>query len=293
MQNLPGLEKNTLQLPGGEEIVYYSGGDPSGDAVLLLHGGGTDNAMLSWKGTLPALLQAGYRVFAPNYPGYGESPPARTPSTSTYLVGLVGALMDAWDLKQAALVGISMGGSIAIGCTLEQPRRVSQLVLVGTYGIQDKAPYHLMSLLMVRLPWLMDAAWGMARGSRWAARYSLKNILRSPEAVTEDLVDEVMVAMQNLAAQKAFAQWQRDEILWNSTKTNYTSRLAEISIPVLLVHGSHDIGVPVRYAQRAAALLPNAHLEVFENAGHWTQRDYPARFNRLLLSFLKEKTASA
>jgi pimeloyl-ACP methyl ester carboxylesterase len=53
-----------------------------------------------------------------------------------------------------------------------------------------------------------------------------------------------------------------------------------------MVHGSHDIGVPLKYARRAAARLENASLEVFEDAGHWTQRDYPERFNRLMLEFL-------
>lgn len=286
---MQSLDKKLTVLPDGTEIAYLTGGDPTGPPVLLLHGGGTDNANLSWKETFPALLAGGYRVFAPDYPGYGSSPPSQSPSTSTYLVELVGHLMEAWEVEQAALVGISMGGSIAVGCTLENPGRVSRLVLVGTYGIQDKAPYHLMSLLMVRLPWLMDGAWAAARGSRWAARYSLKNILRNPDALTDDLVSDVLAAMENSSSQKAFYQWQRDEILWNRTKTNYTSRLGEISVPVLLVHGSHDIGVPLRYARRAADCIPNARLEVFENAGHWTQRDYPERFNLLLLSFLKEK----
>jgi pimeloyl-ACP methyl ester carboxylesterase len=71
-------------------------------------------------------------------------------------------------------------------------------------------------------------------------------------------------------------------------KSNYTSRLSEIQIPVLVVHGAKDIGVPLNYARRAADILPNSRLEVIEGAGHWTQRDYPQLFNRLLLEFLGE-----
>jgi len=57
---------------------------------------------------------------------------------------------------------------------------------------------------------------------------------------------------------------------------------------VLLVHGSRDAGVPVKYTRLAAQALPEARLEVFEGAGYWTQRDAPERFHRLLIEFLKE-----
>ena len=163
------------------------------------------------------------------------------------------------------------------------------MVLVGSYGIQDWAPSHRVSYFLVRMPWLMDVIWSVARGSRWAASYSLKSILRNPQSRTQGLVDEVFEAMQNPTSQRAFGQFQRDEIFWGGMKTDYMERLPEIEVPVLLVHGSQDIGVPLKYAQRAAARFPNARLEIFQNAGHWTQRDYPQRFNRLVLEFLSQQ----
>jgi pimeloyl-ACP methyl ester carboxylesterase len=282
------LQKQTARLEDGEQISYYSGGDAAGLPVVLLHGGGTDHAMLSWRDTIPALLKAGYRVFAPDYPGYGNSPVSRKPGTLQNLGGYLEQLLDFWAIDRAALIGISMGGALAIGYALEHPERVERMILIGAYGLQDKAPYHALSYFLVKLPWVMDALWAMSRGSRWAARYSLSGILRNPEARTEALVDEVLEAMQNLDSQRAFGQFQRDEILWQGVKTNYSGRLAELTVPVLIVHGEKDFGVPLKYAQRAAALIPNARLEVVENAGHWTQRDDPGRFNQLMLDFLAE-----
>lgn len=280
------LDKKIATLRDGIQISYFNGGAEQGTPVVLLHGGGTDHAMLSWRDTIPVLLAAGYRVYAPSYPGYGDSPAGSTPSTLPNLIGYLEQLMDIWGVGQAALIGISMGGGLSIGYTLAHPERVSRLILIGTYGIQDKAPAHLLSYFLIKTPGLMDAMWAMSRGSRWAARSSLKSILRNPHAHTDELMDELMEAMQNLSSQKAFNQFQRDEIGWTGTKTNYTARLPEIKAPVLIVHGSHDVGVALKYAQRAARLLPNARLEVFENAGHWTQRDYPEKFNRLMLEFL-------
>jgi pimeloyl-ACP methyl ester carboxylesterase len=280
-----------VALKDGTKIAYNTAGEENGPPVVLLHGGGTDHVMLSWRDTLPALVEAGYRVYAPNYPGYGESPPSSSPVTIENLIGYLHQLLDIWKLRQAALIGVSLGGGLATGYALQHQERVRRMILIGSYGIQDKAPYHAMSYFMVRMPWLMNATWALMRKSRRAARYSLSSIIYNPDAHLDELVDEVFEAMQNLTAQKAFGEFQRDEIQWNGVKTNYTTRLSEISIPVLLVHGDKDIGVPLKYAQRAAACFQNARLEVFEKAGHWTQRDYPERFNKLALEFLGEDQA--
>jgi pimeloyl-ACP methyl ester carboxylesterase len=286
MAKAMGLEQRTVTLPEGARIVFRTGGPEGGRPVVLLHGGGTDNGMLSWRDTIPALVGAGLRVYVPDMPGYGDSPPDVRPSTMKNLIGYLGGLMDAWQLDRAALVGVSMGGAIAIGYTLWQPARVERLVLIGTYGIQDRAPFHRLSYLYLRVPWLTRLSWALMRRSRALARYSLAQIVRNPRSRTEALVDEVLEALQDPNAQRAFGTFQRDEIRWHGVKTNYVPRLSAIDVPVLLIHGSHDIGVTVRDAERAMAHLRNGRLEVIEGAGHWTQRDDPERVNRLLLDWL-------
>lgn len=293
MDEIPGLEKLRAALPGGSRIVYRAGGPPAGKAVVLLHGGGTDHGLLSWRETIPPLLEAGFRVFAPDYPGYGESPRDGHASTIEHLQRCLAGLMAHWRLERATLVGVSLGGALAIGHALAHPGQVRRLVLVGSYGIQDRAPYHALSFMMVRLPWLMRGLWSLARGSRAAARYSLNSIVRSPQARSEALLEEVWQAVQNRSSQEAFLEMQRDDVRWHGLKTNFSGRLGEIEAPVLMVHGSHDLGVPLRWAQRAAGRLKHGQLAVFEDAGHWTQRDQPERFNRLLLEFLGDHPADA
>ena len=60
--------------------------DQDKPAVLLLHGGGVDNASLSWGELGPVLADAGYRVLAPDHPGYGQSPAAPWPHSQQRLV---------------------------------------------------------------------------------------------------------------------------------------------------------------------------------------------------------------
>ncbi|MEL7436734.1 MAG: alpha/beta hydrolase, partial [Chloroflexota bacterium] len=285
---LGNLQQETVKLASEIEITYYVGGEHTGEPVVLLHGGGTDHALLSWRDTIPLLIKEGYRVYAPNYPGYGPSPLADEPSTTQNLTKYLEELMDIWQLDDVALVGISMGGALSLSYTLRHSDRVRCVTLIGSYGIQDVAPFHHLSYAMIRMPWLLNWAWSMMRGSRWAARYTVSNILNNPEARTDAILGEVMEALNNANSQIAFSQWQRDEIQWYGLNTNFTDELHKLQVPVLLAHGTHDIGVPLKYAERAAEKLPHAQLEIFENAGHWTQRDYPEKFNTLLLNFLAE-----
>ena len=67
---MEGIEAHDTQVQG-LRVHYYTAGQ-DGLAVILLHGGGTDSALLSWREVIPALGEA-HRVYAPDWPGYGQS----------------------------------------------------------------------------------------------------------------------------------------------------------------------------------------------------------------------------
>lgn len=280
------MQASTVNV-NGLPVCVYIGGSPTNPTVILLHGGGTDNARLSWADTFPA-LRDDYYVIAPDYPGYGQTPPDGKPSTMRNLLDFLSSLTSALGLEKMALVGVSMGGALALGYALRFPEQVTRLAVVGSYGLQDKAPAHVLSYLFVRLPFVNELTWWILRRWKGGVKYSVNQIVRSPTARTEALVDEVFTAIQDPTAQRAFAEFQRDETQWRGMRTNYTARLGEIQQQILIVHGTRDIGVPVSAARRAADRLPDVQLALFEGAGHWTQRDEPARFNALLQRFLEE-----
>ena len=265
-------------------IHYYQAG-VADSPVILLHGGGTDHALLSWKLTYPALAPT-HQVFLPNWPGYGQSAPLRGLYTTDILVGCLGDLMDAWQIERADFVGVSMGGGAAIGYTLANPHRVRQLVLVDSYGLQEKAPFHELSYLMVRTPLLMPLSWALIRYSRWLTKLSIGTIFHDQRAITDELVDDVFAAVRMPESGRAFYQFQRREVRWKRLRTNYLTRLPELKVPTLLVHGEKDALVPVKWAKMAVELIPDARLQVIEQCGHWPQREKPAEFNRILLEFL-------
>lgn len=281
----PPLEQHQIHLKDGTDVNYYVAGRKEGPPVVLLHGGGTDHALLSWADTLPALLAHGYRVYLPDAPGYGSSPLPAWPVGLSRLNDIVTLWAEAVGLQQAVYVGVSMGGAMALAYALNHPQRVKKLVLIGSYGLQARAPMHHLSYLMVRTPGFDRLNTWLARSPRLLKR-TLTAIIRHPESLTDDLVTQVAQAMTNKDSQKAWNQFQRQELRWAGITTNYTPRLKDLRVPTLLIHGTHDTGVPLHDARKAAHLIPDAELRVVRNAGHWTQRDCPGEVNYALLRFL-------
>lgn len=262
--------------------------------VLLLHGGGVDCAELSWGGVGPALAGAGYRVIAPDHPGYGESALASWTATQERLVCYVGEFVDRLGLRDYVIGGLSLAGGMTIGHLLGQPPRVRGAILLGSYGLMDhqlegpfKRPAHLLTWVLLRTGVLRRLTDSYARDRKKMAS-ALRAIVRNPEARTAELLDAVMVEAQRVDAAVAFEQWQFDQFGWAKTRTNYSDQLRSITIPVLVIHGDHDTGVPVNRARDAARKLPDARLLVVPDAGHWVQRDRPAVVLRAVLDFLAE-----
>lgn len=269
-------------------IHYFVAGE-RGSPVVLLHGGGTDSALLSWRLVIPALAQV-FCVYAPDWPGYGGSSPLSEEHTTEAMIGCLGRLLDEWQLLKATLVGVSMGGAIALGYTLAHPERVGRLVLVDSYGLHGRAPFQWLSHAYLRVPWLTGCTWAMLRRSRLLTRLSLGRIFHDKTAVTDELVEEVFQAIRNSRAELAFYSWQKSEVLCSGLRTSYVDRLPRIGQPTLIVHGEKDNLVPVAAASEAVRRLPNAHLEVVSACGHWPQREKPEHFNRTLLAFLERET---
>jgi pimeloyl-ACP methyl ester carboxylesterase len=259
--------------------------------VVLLHGGGVDSAELSWGGLGPELARKGFRVLAPDHPGYGESPAAPWPSTQQHLVDYVGEFVDALGLRRYAIGGLSLGGGMALGHVLQQPEKISGALLFASYGLMPRLSDGRWSALRQAFTYLTIRTGALGAVTRWAARSqglmaaTMKALIRDPAQRTPELTDEVLRAARQGTGLAAFAQWQREQVGCRGLATDYTDRLADIRCPVLVVHGTEDTSVPVAHAREAARRLPDATL-VELPAGHWVQRDHPERVLTAVTEFL-------
>ncbi len=123
----------------------YTAGE-SGPPLILVHGAGMDSAKLSWGEAIRPLSEQA-RVYAVDLPGYGQSEYRNgLVYTNDFYVQFLKAFMDELQLEKAMVMGLSLGGGIALGFTLQYPEKVSALGLVSSNGIAKKmgmAFYHL------------------------------------------------------------------------------------------------------------------------------------------------------
>lgn len=265
-------------------IRLYTAGEGE-ETVVLLHGGGSDSAWLSWQPVILALSNR-FRVIAPDLPGYGKSDTPSIQYTLQYYIEFLKRLMDHLAMERATLAGVSMGGGIAIGFTLANPQRVHRLVPVDSYGIQRQYPGGWWGYYLVRMEWLNRFSWWLLGRSRALTRASLQQIFYDPNALSDDLVNEVFEEVRRPQAGMAFRSFQRYEVLPGRLRTNYLDRLGEIRAETLFIHGEKDRLVPLECAREAHSRLAGSRLEVIPACGHWPQREKPDEFIRILLGFL-------
>jgi len=272
---------------GSLKIHYFMAGE--GDKnVVLLHGGGTNSAMLSWKYIIKPISQT-HKVYAPDWPSYGESSTYKGKYTCDSLISCLSQLMDAWQLQKAHLVGLSMGGSAALGYALNFPDRVDKVILASSYGLQKRAPLHRLSYVLLHTPFFNRMIWACLRRSHFVIRYCLRKIIKDPRVVSEELVNDVFEIAQRPCIEKAFFSWLCNEVLWGGMRTCYVSRFHEVQSKILILHGDCDPLIPLSRARQASLRIPNARLHIFQNCGHWLTIEKPDEFNNVLTSFLNNK----
>ena len=258
----------------------------SGPAVVLLHGAGLDAAGLSLGSAMIALSDR-CRVFAPDLPGFGDSDPMPGGWGFAECSAFLGPLLDALGLPRASVVGLSMGGGIALGFALQAPERVEKLALIDSACLDDAIPSGRSTWFFVHTPGLSVIGWHLLSSRHVIRPALLRHMRHRPELVTPKLVDDLMRLARKHRAGGAVLKWQRREITWNGLRTNYVNRLPEIAIPTLILHGDDDRLLPVPIAERAHRLMPNSRLEIIPNCGHLAPLEQPEAVNRALCEFLQ------
>lgn len=269
----------------GVPVHYLTAGDPSDPTVVLLHGGVIDCASLSWGGVIDRLAE-GRHVVAPDLAGYGESARPDADYSTAWHVGVVESFLEDRGLASPSLVGLSLGGGIAIGLALRSPELVDHLVPVDSYGLGRELPNGLLSWGLSRVPRLNRISLALLARSERLTRASLGGIVVDPDAVPDEVVAELRERLGRPEAGKAFRRWRLAEVTRDGYRTDYTDRLGEVEAPTLFVHGEADDLFPVEWARAAAERVPDARLETLEGVAHWPPREAPDRFVGTIDAFL-------
>lgn len=264
--------------PDEVSVRYRVAGE--GPPLVLVHGVGLDAGDVSWRYALPALAGS-HRVYAPDLPGHGDSEKPDRRYTTPYFRTALEAFLDRLGLNGAGLVGVSMGGGIALGHALDNP--VEKLVLVDSYGLGADAGWRPPAWAMLRTPFAHRTWWRSIASSRFAVRTHLDTL--TGDSAPRDLVEDVYRAVQVTDVGRTVASWQRSEFRATGLRTDHSDRLAGLDADVLFVHGAADPLIPMGWSKRAAEVT-GGELALFEDVGHWPPREQPERFNRRVRTFL-------
>jgi pimeloyl-ACP methyl ester carboxylesterase len=272
------VQSEPSSLTPADAHAARAGGAASADAgtgFVLLHGFGSQT--LTWRHLMPALAGAG-PVLAFDRPAFGlterpmpgDWPRGANPYTAASQVGLTIALMDAYGMDRAVLVGHSAGGSLALEVALAHPERVVGLVLVSPAVVRGGgAPAWSRPLLqtpqMSRVGPLAMRQLGGQPG---------EDFLRAAYADPSRL-DPVDVAAYRLALR--VNDW--DRALWELTKASrepqLLGHLGRVDVPVLVLSGAEDTIVPFEQSEQVAARLPRATLALVPDCGHVAHEECP------------------
>jgi 3-oxoadipate enol-lactonase len=248
----------------GTDLYYEVEGD--GVPVLLIHGLALDARM--WDDQVPALRDL-VRVIRYDARGFGRSP-RRDPAVTYTHASDAWALLDHLGVADVVLVGLSMGGRIALEALLLAPNRVRALVVLD--AVLDGVPWDTESERgMAAIAEGMGSGGIPAANAAWLAHGFFRPASRDP-AVTERL--EAMVA------DFPGRHWQDPDP--HGPHPTVIDELGEITVPTTVVVGELDVACFLEMANVLATRIPGARKVVVPDAGHMVNMEAPEVVNDVL-----------
>jgi 3-oxoadipate enol-lactonase len=254
----------------------------AGPPVILIHEGICDSRM--WDPQWDS-FQRSHRVVRLDLRGFGRSP--YVPGTYSHAADVI-ALLDDLKLGPAALVGVSLGGGVALQVAVARPDLVSALVLVGS-GIRG----HEWSDDVTRA-WAEEEA-ALERGDLDAAvEINLRTWVDGPHRSAEEVDPEVRAKVGEMQ-RRALELYQEggEEAQEEALVADVGDRLDEISAPTLVVVGELDVADLQTIGVRLRREIRGARGAAIPGAAHAPTMERPDEFTELVLDFLDEAGEAA
>jgi pimeloyl-ACP methyl ester carboxylesterase len=284
-------EGRIVTVDGVRVFARLHPGAPDRTPVLLVHG------TAAWSGTwfelIPALQRAGHPVIAVDLPPFGYSDKATTVdfSREAQAERLV-AVLDAFDVRRARVVGHSFGGGPALEFALRSPERVEQLVLVdAALGLTAPPPDPSSAACRVLA---VPGARNVLMSSTAANPLWSGTLLRSFVARKEAVTPQRLVAYREPAslegASAALGSWAHHFACVRETGDSMDAeRIRALHVPTVLLWGADDTITPLDQARHLQSLLPSAPLRTLPGLGHIPHIEAPDDFARLLIDTLTDE----
>jgi pimeloyl-ACP methyl ester carboxylesterase len=246
----------------------------SGRPLVFVHGGFLDHRM--WADQIP-VFASDHRVIAPDARGHGRSPNASGPFRHG---DDLAALLRHLDTGPAVLIGLSMGGGIAVDAALDHPDLVEAVIVSGAGTSEPEFAD----------PWtnevIDEMGARMLAGEAEAAIEAFMRFTHGPSRTLDD-VDPVVVRRLLEMIRGSFAKHTVGEPKWMIPSEYTWGRASRIDVPVHAINGSLDSPDHLDMADRLVGLVGTGTTHRIESTAHYPNMERPAAFNDALREILR------
>ncbi|MBA2446369.1 MAG: alpha/beta hydrolase [Nocardioidaceae bacterium] len=271
----------TVGADNGTPVEIHYQGYGAGKPVVLIHGWPLSGR--SWENQIPALVEAGYRVITYDRRGFGDSSqPWEGYDYGTFAADL-DALMQHLDLREATLVGFSMGGGEVVR-------------YLGTYG-SDRVTKAVLAAAVP--PYLYKSEDNPEGGLDDETIGGFQSAVTSDRlAFLDQFTTNFFSADGDLKVSEPQREYARNIAAFASPKatldciaafarTDFRGDLEKVTVPTLVIHGDSDVIVPFEFSgKRSAGAIANSELVLVKGAPHGFNASHASEFNAALLDFL-------
>ena len=274
------MDADLLRIPVGPGSMHVERYGHGGAPILLIHGFGTCSFL--WRDVGPALALANRTAFAVDLFGYGESD---RPFDAQFGIEAQSEYLDraltALRLSKATIVGIDLGGAIAMHLAYTRPERVERLILINAIAMDDVPADDIKTMQRNTGRYVLRVSRGVL-GAAPLMRELLERSVSKPENMPESLVARYLapyVGQDGLNHLLALARSVDEDDMADI-------ELGQIDCPTMIVWGDRDPFVSPKLGDRLADTIPGSRLVRLPGTGRLVPEEAPDTLANMILEFV-------
>jgi len=279
------MQADVLRVPVGPGAMHVERYGHGGTPVILVHGFGTCNFL--WRAVAPAITAAGHTAYSLDLLGHGQSDrPLDADFGIAAQAEYLDAAMTVLRVARGVIVGVDIGGDVAMKLAATRPDRVEKLVLINTPAFEE-LPAKDITQMQRRTA---RFAFSLTRGVMGAAPLLegvLKGSVADPEHMPMRLVARYLAPFVGKEGANHLLT------LASSIRADLDEEdYAAIQAPTLIIWGDEDKWVDGKLADRLANAIPEARLVRLAGVARLVPEENPEHLSELLLDFIKRRAAA-
>lgn len=290
------IQSQILQLDGMDFEVFMCGNQDSDKLALFLHG--FPECAHTWRDQMPVFAQLGYKCWAPNQRGYGQSykPDDVAEYKMTHLMEDVVRFIKASGCKTVTLISHDWGGVVAWNYSIQKFGPLDRLVVMNCPHLiaadaelrkwpQLKKTWY---MLAFQIPSLFEYLFTRKNGELFHKIFFEKMVGKN--LLTVEDADVYRLNALRPGGMKAMLDWYRALYRYKSSEGRklFSHRREKSTVPTLLIWGERDVVFGVNTSRGAEKYIDHLTVQYLPEAGHFVQEEAPQRVNEILSAWLKE-----